>query len=388
MYTYLWDVEAEGIEPVLDRIQAMGLDGVNVAFTYHAGRFLLPHNPKSRLYFPEDGVLYFQPDPSHFEGLAIQPPISRHVGTENLTQRLADACAQRGLELNAWVIFLHNSRLGFQYPKCTVVNPLGDHEYTWLCPANPDVRAYYEAVVASLTHAFDIGALLAETPEFPGFIHRYHHEKIMLSMGPATQTCMNLCFCRACLAEATARGIDGESLRRQLTGLLSDALTDPDDPASSSAEGALADILAGGDDAFAAYVEMRREIVHEFLRGIEGAMRGSAPIELLSFHPPKLRPIFGIDPERLQGAVDRMQVLAYTADAAGVRSALLPQREAMPSEIELTAALSGGVPGPRTASDLREQVAACRELGVERLSFYNYGLMPSRSFEWIRQAIR
>ena len=62
LYTYAWDLEDEGYDRALGRIAEAGFNNVNLATSYHAGKFLLPHNPRRRLYIAEDGAIFFQPD--------------------------------------------------------------------------------------------------------------------------------------------------------------------------------------------------------------------------------------------------------------------------------------------------------------------------------------
>ena len=64
MYTYAWDLHEEGVITVTDRLRDAGLDTITLATSYHAGKFLRPHAPRQKVYFPEDGTVYFRPDPS------------------------------------------------------------------------------------------------------------------------------------------------------------------------------------------------------------------------------------------------------------------------------------------------------------------------------------
>ena len=56
MYTYAWDLNEEGVETVLERYRACGINTITMAASYHAGKFLRPHARKRRVYFPEDGT--------------------------------------------------------------------------------------------------------------------------------------------------------------------------------------------------------------------------------------------------------------------------------------------------------------------------------------------
>ena len=71
IYAYPWDLAETGVGAAIDRFLALGLDTVTVAGSYHAGKFLRPHGQTGKVYFPEDGTVYFQPDPSRYG--AIKP---------------------------------------------------------------------------------------------------------------------------------------------------------------------------------------------------------------------------------------------------------------------------------------------------------------------------
>ncbi len=57
-----------GVQTALDRIGGAGGTMVSLATSYHAGRFLQPGNPRRRVYFPQDGTVYYRPDPARWAG--------------------------------------------------------------------------------------------------------------------------------------------------------------------------------------------------------------------------------------------------------------------------------------------------------------------------------
>ena len=77
MWAYPWDLEDCGIDRALDEMRESGLTGVSMITSYHAGRFLCVRSPKRKVYYPEDGTIYYPTDMSRFKGLRIQPRISR-----------------------------------------------------------------------------------------------------------------------------------------------------------------------------------------------------------------------------------------------------------------------------------------------------------------------
>ena len=61
IYAYPWDLAETGVNAAVDRFRALGLD-TGVAGSYNAGKFLRPHGRSGKVYFPEDGTVYFKPD--------------------------------------------------------------------------------------------------------------------------------------------------------------------------------------------------------------------------------------------------------------------------------------------------------------------------------------
>ena len=110
--------------------------------SYHAGRFLQPRSPKRKVYFPEDGTIYFHPTPARWEGLAIQPKVAEVIEGGDVLRELVRRRDAGGLKVCCWTVCLHNTRLGMLHPGAVTRNAFGDPNYYNLCPSNPDARAY------------------------------------------------------------------------------------------------------------------------------------------------------------------------------------------------------------------------------------------------------
>ncbi|WDR03118.1 hypothetical protein PSQ19_02675 [Devosia algicola] len=57
---------------------SLGLDTVTIAGSYHAGKFLRPHGKAGKVYFPEDGTVYFNANPARYG--AIKPVANTMLG--------------------------------------------------------------------------------------------------------------------------------------------------------------------------------------------------------------------------------------------------------------------------------------------------------------------
>jgi hypothetical protein len=208
IWTYPWDVLDLGIDTVAADIRdRAGLNGINLATSYHAGRLLQPRSPQRKSYFPEDGTIYFQPDPALWADRAIVPKVADLI-TEG-GDVLRDLIRQRdktGLAVACWTVCLHNTRLGLLHPNACVRNAFGDPYCYSLCPSHRDVRRYVVTLVQHLTHNYRLDIVQLESPGFMGYGHGYHHEEDGVGLTAEDDFLLSLCFCDACVHRATWLG--------------------------------------------------------------------------------------------------------------------------------------------------------------------------------------
>src|SRR6188508_3147533 len=107
IYTYAWDLVEEGIAETQRQFLALGLDTVTIAGSYHAGKFLRPHGRTGKVYFPEDGTVYFRPTEQLYG--AIKPLVSRIARERDVLREL---CESGAIAANFWLVLLHNTKLG------------------------------------------------------------------------------------------------------------------------------------------------------------------------------------------------------------------------------------------------------------------------------------
>jgi hypothetical protein len=211
-----WDLLDLGFDAALGELRdRAGFNCISLATSYHAGRFLQPRSPKRKVYFPEDGTIYFHPTPARWEGLAIQPKVAGVIleGGDVLRELVRRRDAS-GLRVSCWTVCLHNTRLGMLHPGAVTRNAFGDPNYYSLCPSNPDARAYVGALVEDLTHSYKPDLVELESPLFMGFAHEFHHEKDGVGLTAEDDFALSLCFCASCSSRATKAGVDAETARR------------------------------------------------------------------------------------------------------------------------------------------------------------------------------
>ena len=127
-------------------------------------------------------------------------------------RELADA----GLAVNAWMVLLHNTRLGEAYPDATVENAFGDRYVYTLCPSAPDAREYAVALCKDVTENTPVLGISVESPGFAPYSHGFHHEFALMKQNRWFDNLLGLCFCPHCLKGAKAAGIDADRLRARI----------------------------------------------------------------------------------------------------------------------------------------------------------------------------
>jgi hypothetical protein len=168
LYAYPWDLAGTAPHAVAARMAKLGIGSITLAMSYHAGKFLRPWATGARVVFPEDGVLYFDPTPSLYG--QVKP-----VGHSDPAQRRLAADLAPHIPLRAWLVLLHNTRIGMQDSALVARNAWGDPYVYSLCPSHDANRAYALAVCRDAASQ-PVTALVLETPGWLPYAHGYHHE--------------------------------------------------------------------------------------------------------------------------------------------------------------------------------------------------------------------
>ena len=371
IWTYPWDLAAEGLDDGLARIRDTGLSAISLAVSYHAGMLLLPHNPLQKVRFLEDGAVYFAPETSRFQGLAIQPRPSDLVRSEDMLEKVCEAARKHGLEVVAWTVCCHNSYQGQRHPDLTIHNAFGDPYPFALCPAQPAVQDYLSALLSDLSR-YPLRTIQLESYGYMGFRHGHHHEKILVELGPLAAFLMGLCFCPACQERAVSEGLDFQRIRdRTRQYLLAAFEGQAHDPGSASRDD-VAEVLP----ELVPYLETRDHVVTEMVLRL--AESSQVPLSLL-----------GAAPElgKVRQAIDEVTVCAYCVAPEEVAQRAERSREQIGAELTLAIGLDAAPHLSPSAENLAAKVRKAWEAGADGLYFYNYGLMPLRSLRWLAAAL-
>ena len=383
IYAYAWDLAEIGVPAAVAKFRNLGLDTVSVAGSYHAGKFLRPHGQAGKVYFPEDGTVYFRPAESIYG--AIKPAISRIARQRDVLREL---CESGGMGVNVWLVLLHNTRLGEAHAQSCVANAFGDRYLYNLCPAAPEARAYALALCEDVTSHYPVHGISVETPGFLPYAHGFHHEFALIKWNRWLESQLGLCFCEHCVAGAAHDGIDAAALRKRvrddIESYLAGEIELPEDMAEAFW---FADTRTDGE--LAAYLRWRCDLVTALIRDIRAIVRPEAAVAVI---PSVARPTGaawyeGSDLRALAEAAGTVEACFYEASPARVAVDVWDVQRRLRGAGTLRGILRPAHPDLSSRDAVIAAVAALRRAGIEEIAFYNYGHLRETSLGWIAEAL-
>jgi hypothetical protein len=386
MWTYPWDIQDQGIAgTVADLRDRAGLNTISLATSYHAGRFLQPRSPTQKAYFPEDGTVYFRPDESLWKDKEIRPLMARNVAERgDMLGALIDERDRGGMGVSCWTVCLHNTRLGMAHPGHVTRNAFGNANYYNLCPSSPAARDYVVTLVRDVTTHYKPDMLELESPNFMGFAHEYHHEKDGVGLNAEDDFLLSLCFCKHCATRAENAGVPIGEARKTVARFIAE-MCEREIPARQ-----FPGFPAAGIDAFKAWSEL-----HAFLQwrsepvtSLIGEIRQSAdPATRIVLIDLKDGWLGGVDLTAVGRLCDGAILCCYDMTAEELAAVVRHGRAQLGPEKYLGAGFRAFYPEMKSADDLAIRSRAAMEAGADGINFYNYGLIPAKRLDWVRQAV-
>ncbi|WP_343079584.1 hypothetical protein [Ostreiculturibacter nitratireducens] len=371
IYVYPWDLQEEGTRAVAERLRAAAIDTVSVATAYHAGKFLRPHAPRRKVYFPEDGTVYFQPRAELYG--RVKPVQSKLAQEFDVLSELAKEAAD--LAVSGWTVGLHNTRLGEAHPDLVCTTAYGDPLYNALCPAQPQVREYLISLCTDLGRGRGLREIALETPGYQAYRHGHHHEFELVELTEPVETLLGICFCPACRNRAKASGIDAEALSRLARSEL--------DHFFESGRAPERDVRS--DPEWSAFHDLRASVVTSLVAEIRAELDPSVSLAIIPSvqTPNDLCWREGSNLAELAETADRLEVPAYQCGEEAIAADMSRVRQAAGSTARIGFILRPTWPNVSGSAELATCVAAAEANGAESVAFYNYGHMRLQSLDWI-----
>lgn len=372
MFIYPWDLLDEGISKTLGLLKDMGMTSISLSVSYHSGKFLLPHNPKKRIYYHPSGRVYYQARYEEYKKL--KPELGeaykqyRAEGhRDDLLSRIIKEAKRLNMEVRAWVVGFHNSHLGKSHPEYVVRNLYGEPYYHALCPNYEETKHYALKMIEDLVTQYDLDAIELESFDYLGCLHGDHHEIIGIQNKQTLERFLGLCFCSNCEAKAEELGIDVNSFKKYLREKV-------DKISNLEGEVALEDI-----PYYAHYLTMRSNVVKELYRNIRMVISKTgrnitlnALVWMAGGSDPSL---YGTSVNTLNPYIDNW-IVCYPESVHDVESFILRARRMIPEE-KLIAGIRLLEPQLTEAAQVIDYIEKYKNMGVGDLHFYNYGLIPN-----------
>lgn len=379
LWAYPWDLIDEGVESVADRLAAIGVSEINLATNYHSVQPFLPHNPKRKTFFAHASS-YFHPHEEYYGRLS---PVSNEImGEEDWLACIVEGVEDTSLSLNSWTIGCHNSRLGMANQDLTLESPFGDSLVFGLCPSQPATQEYLRSLLTDLSARAPFKRIELETFDyFYGTGFGWHHDKYHLELGRLGEFLFGLCFCDACCDNAREVGIDVDDARTSAQEGI-EAIINSDLPPDTSIVSWLRT-----HPELAAYIDVRMTTLtnlYSDLRTVTdddidlGRYTGFFEVEDAWMH--------GANLDTLAAHLDYYTVIAYESNRAEVVQRIRTA-DRLTSDIQLHAGILPGYPAVTSSDVVHDIIDGVAATNVERVSFYNYGLLPEQNLDWIEQAI-
>ena len=384
IYTYAWDLAEAGVNTALDEFKALGLDTVTMAGSYHAGKFLRPHGQTGKVYFPEDGTAYFKTNASRYG--AIKPVKNHLLKGRDVLRELTD---NGTMQVNAWMVLLHNSLLGSKHPDATTSNAFGDRYVYSLCPSHPQARAYAIGLVHDVTESYPVMGVSLESAGFAPYSHGFHHEFALNQPNRWLEAQLGLCFCNHCIAGATKAGIGAKALKAQVAKDISDYLaSDVDFPADMAEAFWTADTRFDGE--LKAFLDWRCTVVTSLVAEIRAKVRKDASVAVI---PSVARPTGGAwyegcDLSALVEACGIIEACFYEPGSARVKADLFDLKRRLKGKGQIRGITRPAWPDLNSKAEFLAAIQALSDGGVSGLAFYNWGHLRKSNVAWIADAMK
>jgi hypothetical protein len=381
IFTYPWDLSDEGVDRALDVIQNdAGLNGVSLAVAYHVATYFLPHNPRRKIYYGEDGMILFVPTGPGWGKTTLRPRVSEVVKDKEWLPKIAEKIKARGLHLTAWTVFLYNHHLAAQFPEAAKHDALGNLYPAQLCPANPNVRAYTLALVDDLARTIKPDAFYLESLSYLPCTYGFRNPKVFTPLTPRSEFVLGVCFCEHCL-RAAGEGLDAGKFKNEVAEWLKSELPKmpgPDDMAPADANWLDMAFESRLQHYLAARAETATNLFEDVVKAIK--VHGNIQIESALTSQGAFASA-GLGAGRVNKLLDRLGVgVPAAADQVKPRRAGLAGHQRLLANIQPNDLMS--------EAQAVKTVSAARAAGVDGFTFYNYGLVRQEQLRWVGTACK
>ncbi len=363
----------------MDWASAVGLDTLCITASYHSGWLVQPHHPTRRLRWSESGAAYFHPTAALYSDTCLRPPVASCAAEVDYLRQAADLTKAAGLNLVAWTVGAHNTRLGVAFPHLTQHDAYGDSLPHALSLGHDDTRHYLKALVRDIAVNYSPYAIQLEGFQWHSVRHNHAHERDLVGLSELEQKLLSLCFNPETMRKAEAAGIDACAARQAVKSTLDLAFAHA--PARPPHYPQTMDELEARNPELQRYRAFLSQLAESVIAEIyEDSLRhSSCKLYLQSRFTPSLRRscdgfaiwAYGLPPEQLY-------------DSVSSEMATLP--DDWHGEYHCYIRLGLGI--PNSPEQLHELLSAAKSAGATGVYLYNYSEAPPAMLGWLQAALQ
>jgi hypothetical protein len=382
VFLYPWDVV--GDPAAVPRVAGLGAPIVSLAASYHSTRAFTPYHPGHRVVEAAEAAAYFAVRPEAWAGETLRPAPAGWMPAPDSFGTAAAALREAGLDVHAWLVLCHGTRLGRAHPDLVVRNSYGDRYSHALCPSHPAVRAYAVRMVAEAAR-YPVAALELEACGWMGFEHASRHEKSGVALSAVDQALLSVCLCPACAGGLAGLGADPEALAARIRDAVDAGLAGAPRPTAGTLATRMAELVG---DQIGAVFALRTQTIAGLLAAVRPVTAGIPLLLMANPDPGHTGSNVGVDLAAVgaadgAGAVDGLLLKANAADST-VAAVFTAARQVLPAAARLEAIVNAVPPGFDEAAALAARVALVGASGGDGIRYYHAGLASPAALAAVR----
>lgn len=389
MYVHPWDVIEEGSDHVLKQLQSMGISTINIATSYHTGRYILPHNPKRRIYLAEDGVIYFNKNEEFFKNCRIKPRKSQRFNTQDVLKDLSDKVDKYDIEISSWTVFLHNRAFVQEYPDLAMMGPFGNRDENYLCPNRTETRKYISALSKNIIDSYGVDTIQLESPSYPtGLIHGNHHETFGVRVDPIVSFLFSMCYCDYCKEKALEYDINIEAKLPMIMEIIDRGFNSETDLTSNlpPEEFVKGKLEKYGLEKLLDFRELTTDEIFSYVTKEVREINPNAKVEAIANSETYVNE--GISLRHPPEGVSGIDLISYYPDLKTILSKVEYALEAINGKTRLFPCIRFTYPMIQQSRQIEWIVESLNQLDISGINFYNYGWATQSRLEELSRALR
>jgi len=390
----------EGVDHVLETISDLGMSRINLATSYHAGRYILPRDPKQRVFHAEEGVVYFKPDMGYFVKSVLKPIRSTKFTDVDVVELMTRDSKNYNLGVNSWTVTLHNSNFAKSYPELAVVDAFGDVDQNFICPSHEETIEYVKGLVQNLAGQYELNAIQLESIGYPWSLkHNDQHEIFGSRLEPLVSELITTCFCDRCTELMARSNLKPQETRKLVVKIIDTSFGMPSNVMQSVSPEEImrnAYVLSSDIDLLHDLLKFKHSCTNETLQQVRNALKDirsrKTQLRLLAQGGSSMelsvgRGCEGINLGSASKILDGIDLVTYVKEPDNVYYQVLWTKFEIQEGCSLHASLRINFPITTNRGTFEAEMNAALEAGATGLEFYNYGWTNKKGLEWLKKSL-